>query len=81
MLCFTACFLLVSIDGKSLETNISAVAACFNNIGPGFGDVGPAANYAHYSFFSKIVLSFAMLFGRLEIWPLLLSFSPSMWKG
>ena len=80
MLCFTACFLLVSIDGKSLETNISAVAACFNNIGPGFGDVGPAANYAHYSFFSKIVLSFAMLFGRLEIWPLLLSFSPSMWK-
>lgn len=80
MLCFAVCFLLISIDGKSLETNISAVAACFNNIGPGFGDVGPTSTYAHYSCFSKIILAFAMLFGRLEIWPLLLSFAPGNWR-
>ena len=80
MLCFGVCFLLISIDGKSLETNISAVAACYNNIGPGFDAVGPTANYAHFSAFSKVVLSFAMLFGRLEIWPLLLSFAPGNWK-
>ncbi len=80
MLCFAVCFLLVSVDGFSLETNVSATAACFNNIGPGFGAVGPAANYDAYSYFSKIVLSLAMLFGRLEIWPLLLGFAPSNWR-
>ncbi len=80
MLCFAVCFLLISVDGKSMETNISAVAACYNNIGPGFGEVGPASSYAHFSDFSKVVLSFAMLLGRLEIWPLLLSLAPSNWK-
>ncbi|MBQ3865896.1 MAG: TrkH family potassium uptake protein [Clostridia bacterium] len=80
MLIFAVCFLLVSANGFDMETNISAVAACFNNIGPGFGRVGPAANYADFSAFSKIVLSLAMLFGRLEIWPLLLGLAPSNWR-
>lgn len=70
-------FLLVSIDGFSLETNLSAVIACFNNIGPGFSSV--ASNYTCYSNFSKIILSIAMLFGRLEIYPILLALSPLTW--
>jgi trk system potassium uptake protein TrkH len=70
-------FLLISIDGLSLETNLSAVIACINNIGPGFSSV--ASNYTCYSAFSKIVLSIAMLFGRLEIYPILLAFSPLTW--
>ena len=66
-------------DGRSVETTFSAVTACINNIGPGFGDVGPASSYASLSYASKIVLSFDMLFGRLEIFPMLLLFSPAVW--
>ena len=64
-------------DGVS---NFSAVAACFNNIGPGLGLVGPAMSYSQYSPFCKIVLAFSMLFGRLEIYPMLITLSPSTWK-
>lgn len=63
-------------DGVS---NFTAVAACYNNIGPGLNLVGPAASYAGYGPFFKIILSFAMLFGRLEIYPMLISLSPSTW--
>ena len=73
------CFLL-AFDRFDLETNISAAAACFNNIGPGFAAVGPTRSYADYSVFSKLVLSAAMLMGRLEIFPLLLTFSPTTWR-
>lgn len=77
---FFSSFLLVAIfDGRSIETTISAVASCLNNIGPGLGDVGPMSSFASLSYFSKIVLSFDMLIGRLEIFPLLLLFSPSVW--
>lgn len=62
-----------------METNLSAAVSCFNNVGPGFASVGPACSYAGYSAFSKIVLSFVMLFGRLEIYPLLLILFPSTW--
>lgn len=72
-------FLLLSFEPFGLETNLSAVVACFNNVGPGLGGVGPAACYADYSAFSKMVLSFAMLFGRLEIYPILFALSPSTW--
>ena len=72
-------FFLISFDGFSLETNISAATSCFNNIGPGFDAVGPMASYADYSAFSKIVLSAAMLLGRLEIFPLLVIMIPSTW--
>ncbi len=74
-------FLLVGLDASNFdfETNVSAVAACFNNVGPGFGAVGPKGSYAGYSVFSKLVLSAAMLLGRLEIYPLLLVLMPSTW--
>ncbi len=79
-ICFGAIFALISVaDSFSLETNISATAACFNNIGPGFDAVGPAANYAGYSAVSKWALAFGMLLGRLEILPMLLIFAPSIW--
>ena len=81
MMCFMGFFLLLSLEGAfDFETNFSAVAACFNNIGPALGKVGPAGSFAGYSDFSKAILSFAMLFGRLEIFPLLIALIPSTWK-
>lgn len=77
--CFTIIFLLLCFEPFDLETNISAVAACFNNVGPGFAGVGPTSSYVAYSDFSKILLSFAMLLGRLEIYPILLLFTPKIW--
>ena len=79
LFCFTAIFLLLSFEPFDLETNISAVTACFNNVGPGFEGVGPTSSYAAYSAFSKVLLSFAMLLGRLEIYPILLLFTPKIW--
>ena len=64
-------FILISVNGLGFEEDISAVVSCVNNIGPGFGLIGPAGSYAAYSGFAKIVLSIAMLIGRLEIYPLL----------
>lgn len=73
-------YLLVSVDGFSITTNISAVMACFNNVGPGFETVGPACNFAAYSTFSKLVLIMDMLAGRLEIFPILILFSRTTWR-
>ena len=72
-------FLVLSFDAYDFETNVSAAAACFNNIGPGFSAVGPASSFAGYSLVSKFVLSIAMLLGRLEIYPILIALSPSTW--
>lgn len=71
--------LLLSLDGFDFETNLSAVLACFNNIGPGMAAVGATCNYAGYSVFSKLVLSADMLAGRLEIFPILVLLSGSTW--
>ena len=79
-LCIMVVFLLLSFEPFGFETNFTASVACFNNIGPGLADVGPAASFAQYSDFSKIVLSFAMLLGRLEVFPLLLGLNPLIWK-
>ena len=73
-------FLTISLDGFSTGTNISAVLACFNNIGPGLEAVGPTCNYGAYSILSKLVLSADMLAGRLEIFPILVLLSRSTWK-
>lgn len=73
-------FLVLSFEPFGFETNFTAAISCVNNIGPGLAGVGPAANYADYSALSKVVLSIAMLLGRLEIYPLLLIFVPSLWK-
>lgn len=73
-------FVLISLDGFSITTNISAVFACFNNIGPGFEAVGPTCNYGSYSALSKVVLIWDMLAGRLEIFPILILLSGSTWS-
>ena len=79
IVCMVAVYMLLTLDGFNLETNLSATFACFNNIGPGLAAVGPTANYFAYNNLSKIVLSLAMLLGRLEIYPLLLTLSPATW--
>ncbi len=77
---FVVFLLIVSFQpGFNLQSNFTAVASCFNNIGPGLDLVGPAASFAAYKPVLKLVLSFAMLFGRLEIYPMLISMSPSTW--
>lgn len=75
-----AVFLLISFEPFGFETNFSAAVSCLNNIGPGFALVGPAASYASYSGFSKVVLSVAMLMGRLEIYPLISLFTIRTWS-
>ena len=72
-------FLVSFQPGFDGVSNFSAVAACYNNIGPGLNLVGPTLGYWHYTPFIKIILAFAMLFGRLEIYPMLISLSPSTW--
>ena len=72
--------LLVSLDGFDTETNLTAVIATLNNIGPGLGIVGPTGNYGAFSALSKLIFSFDMLAGRLELYPMLLLFAPGTWR-
>ena len=74
-----AVFLIISLDGFSVGTNFSAVLCTFNNIGPGLEAVGPMCNFSGYSDLSTLVLSWAMLAGRLEIFPILVLFSKDTW--
>ena len=80
VLIFAVSVLLISLDEYDLVTNFTAVTATFNNIGPGLALVGPTGNFGFFSNFSKLVLIFDMLAGRLEIFPLLLLFSRETWK-
>ena len=75
-----ASVLLVSLDNFDGSTTLTAVLATFNNIGPGLGLVGPTGSFAAFSPLSKIVLCLDMLFGRLELYPMLVLFCPSTWK-
>lgn len=70
----------ISLDLSDFESAFSAVSACINNIGPGFGSVGPTQNYSALSDLSKIILSLTMIAGRLEIIPMVILFAPSTWK-
>ncbi len=79
--CMFLIFLAVSLDKFDFETNITAVISCFNNIGPGFSSVGPLGSFANYSDLSKIVLTIAMLLGRLEIFPIIILMMPATWKS
>jgi trk system potassium uptake protein TrkH len=72
--------LLISIDNFDFTTNFTAVAATLNNIGPGLAKVGPTCNFGSYSIFSKFILMFNMLAGRLELFPLILFIMPDTWK-
>ena len=75
-----ASFLFVSIDEFDFETTLTAVITCLNNVGPGLEAVGPIGNFSSFSNLSKIVMMFDMLAGRLEIFPVLLLFSPKTLK-
>ena len=72
--------LILSLDGFDLTTNFTSVVATLNNIGPGLNAVGPMESYALFSPLSKSVLIFDMLAGRLELFPMILLFSPMTWK-
>jgi trk system potassium uptake protein TrkH len=80
MMIFTVSFLLLSLEQFDLVTTFTALAACINNIGPGLEMVGPTGNFAAFSPASKLLLSFNMLVGRLEVFPMILLFAPSIWK-
>ncbi len=71
---------LVSLDGYDFETTFASVVSCMSNVGPGLGPAGPMGSFDIYSDLSKVLLSFAMLAGRLEIFPMLLLFSPDTWR-
>ena len=77
---FALSVLFISIDNHDFTTNFTAVTATINNIGPGLSLVGPTQNFSFFSPFSKIVLIFDMLAGRLELFPMLLLFAPHVWK-
>lgn len=80
LMVFVGSCLLLSLEGKDLVTTFTAVTACMNNIGPGLELVGPMGNFASFSAPAKLLLSFDMLAGRLELFPMLLLFSPSIWR-
>ena len=80
LLVFATSVFVISLEGHDLITNFTAVAATINNIGPGLSQVGPAANFNFFSHFSKYVLMFDMLAGRLDFFPLLILLHPTVWK-
>jgi trk system potassium uptake protein len=77
---FCLAVLVVSIEGKDIVTTLTAVAATIGNIGPGLGLVGPMGNFSSFTDLSKIVLSFCMIIGRIEIYPILLLASRRFWR-
>ena len=77
---FIAGVILMSILGLDFISSFGSVAACIGNIGPGFGSVGPTGNYSHIPFLGKWILSFLMLVGRLEIYPVIIFLTPTFWK-
>ena len=77
---FAASFLLISLDGFDMVTNFTAIAATLNNIGPGLAQVGPMMNFGSFTNPAKLVMTFDMLAGRLEIFPMLVLFLPDTWR-
>ncbi len=73
-------FMLLTLNGYDLETCFTSAVTALNNIGPGLNLAGPTCNFSFYSGFSKVVLIFDMLAGRLEIFPMLILFAPQTWK-
>ena len=80
MMIFVISAIFVSFDNHDLITTFTSVATTMNNTGPGLGLVGPTGNFGFFSTPSKIVLIFDMLAGRLELFPMLLLFTPGTWK-
>lgn len=81
---FVVCTILISIYNPEmnldLETSFTASFTCLNNVGPGLSQVGPAGSFSNFSYFSKFILTLEMIAGRLELFPILLLFSPKMWR-
>lgn len=77
---FITLVLIISLDFNDFESAFSTIASTFNNIGPGLGQVGPMGGYSGLSNWSKIVLSFVMIAGRLEIFPIIILFSSRTWR-
>lgn len=73
-------FLLISLNNFDFTTSMTSVLTCVGNVGPGLGMVGPVENYSFFSDFSKLVLCLDMLLGRLEIFPIIMLFAPSVWR-
>ena len=80
MLLLLGCTALISFDGFDFATNFTAALSCISNVGPGLGLIGPSGNFAIFSPFSKLVMAFTMLFGRLEVYAMLILFIPSTWR-
>lgn len=78
---FIIFMLFITLDTHDLESAFVAVATTFNNIGPGLGVLGPMNNFMDMTYLSKFVLTLAMLFGRLELYPMILLFSPATYKN
>ena len=72
--------LLISVDGYDFTVNFTAALSSMSNVGPGLSIIGPSGNFAIFSTFSKIVLTIVMLLGRLEIYPLVILASPTLWR-
>lgn len=79
VLCIAILFLILSFEPFGIEDNLSAAVSTFNNVGPAYGVA--SSSYSAYSWVSKLAMSFAMIFGRLEIYPMLIMFSPSTWRN
>lgn len=77
---FIASVLVIALDGEDIVTSVTAVIATIGNIGPGLEIVGPVGNFAEFSVLSKGGLSFCMIVGRLEIYPVLILIAPTFWK-
>ena len=77
---FVLSLFLLSFQGEDYTTTFTAVATCFNNIGPGLNKLGPTCNFGFLSNFSKYVLIFDMLAGRLELFPMIILFHPELWR-
>jgi trk system potassium uptake protein TrkH len=77
---FVIFLIITSLSAPNFTTAFTAVAATFNNIGPGLDAVGPAGNYAGFNNLTKFSLSLVMIMGRLEIFPILVLFSPRTWR-
>ncbi len=81
LISLAAVTLLISLDGHSLMTSLGAGVSALSNVGPGFGEVGPAGTYAHFSGYAKWVMIAAMLVGRLELMTVLVLLNPKVWRG
>jgi len=80
MVCYGVVAILLAFTGVDMLTSLTAAAACITNTGPGFGDVGPASNYASLPDAAKSVLMFGMILGRLEIFTFFVLLVPEFWK-